>query len=228
MKPIVKLILIVVLVLGLGWYILGPEVETGNDQVLPVNISEEGIKIVAFGDSLTAGYGVDLSDAYPAQLEVALKNLGYKVTVINSGVSGETTRGNLERAEFIRAQNPVMVILGIGGNDALRGLPVAETKKNLLETIDILKSGEEPPVLILLKMQAPLNSGFAYKQDFDRIYEEVAEAEDVILVPFLTTELFFDSSNKLGDCIHYNRQAYEMAVKQHVLPAVLQVLSANE
>lgn len=182
--------------------------------------SKRDVKIVAFGDSLTAGYNLPSSESYPAQLEARLAGAGYSVQVINSGVSGETTRGNLERAQFIRSQNPDIVILGIGGNDALRSLPVAETKSNIEKTIQTLKGGENAPTVFLLQMQSPLNSGFAYKQAFDAIYPSVAKSYGVTLIPFLTEEVFLDSSNLLSDGIHLNKKGYGLVVDKYILPAV--------
>ena len=155
MKKATSLIVIVVLVLiVIGFFWL-----RGGSSAAPVTpraiAPETGVKIIAFGDSLTAGYGLSASEGYPAQLEAALRAEGLSVTVINSGVSGETTRGNLERAAFIRNQNPDLVLLGIGGNDALRQLPIEETQKNIEETITTLQGGVNPPVVVLLEMQAP-------------------------------------------------------------------------
>jgi len=182
------------------------------------------LKIIAFGDSLTAGYNVSQSEAYPAQLEAILRARGYNVLVINSGVSGETTRGNLERANFIKDQNPDIVLLGIGGNDALRFLPVNETEKNLRATIDTLQSAPKPPVIALLQMQAPFNAGLKYKRDFDSIYSKLATEKKLLLIPFITLELFIDQSNKLPDGIHYNAIGYKKVVDQHIVPALEKVL----
>jgi acyl-CoA thioesterase-1 len=219
------LVIGVMVVLLVGWFIFSGD---NNDVVLadiePHETAAAAIKIIAFGDSLTAGYGLSQSQAYPAQLESVLTANGHDVEVINAGVSGETTRGNLERAVFIASQNPDIVLLGIGGNDALRSLPLGETKNNMSETIAILQQAEDPPVILLLKMQAPLNSGLAYKRDFDAIYEELADEKGLLLVPFLTAELFLDVNNKLSDGIHYNELGYQKVVEQHVGPAVREVL----
>jgi acyl-CoA thioesterase-1 len=186
--------------------------------------SASGVTIIAFGDSLTAGFGLPLNESYPAQLDVALKEEGVQASVINAGVSGETTRGNLERAEFIRSQNPDMVLLGIGGNDALRALPVSDTKANITKTVEILKSGENAPVVILLKMQSPLNAGLSYKREFDAMYEEIARSQAIILVPFLTAEIFLNQDNKLQDGIHLNKLGYGRVVDEYLLEPVTEVV----
>jgi acyl-CoA thioesterase-1 len=185
------------------------------------------ITIIAFGDSLTAGYGVQLSEAYPAQLERALLERGYDVRVINSGVSGETTRGNVERASFIRSQAADIVILGTGGNDALRSLSVEKTKENISTTLNLLLESEQVPRVLLLKMQAPLNSGREYKQNFDSLYQELADTRNIVLVPFLTEAIFLDERNKLPDGIHYNEQGYQKVIQTHILPAVIDVLEGR-
>jgi acyl-CoA thioesterase-1 len=187
----------------------------------------EPVKIIAFGDSLTAGYGVSQTESYPSQLETALLADSYNVRVINSGVSGETSRGNLERASFIRGQNPNVVVLGIGGNDALRTLPVQDTEKNIRATVEILQEGENPPKIILLQMKAPLNAGFKYKRTFDDLYKKIATDMDLVLVPFITEDIFLDKENKLSDGIHYNKIGYQKVIAQHVLPNVKKVLVSN-
>ena len=180
--------------------------------------------IIAFGDSLTAGYGLPPGESYPAQLETRLKGEGYGVKVINAGVSGETTRGNLERATFIRNQNPDIVLLGIGGNDALRYLPIEETEKNMRATIESLQSGDDAPRIILLRMQAPITSGLGYKQKFDDLYEDLSAEYDLTLVPFYTKEVFLNPDYKLDDGIHFNREGYAFIVEEYLLDEVLDLL----
>ena len=209
------------------WFLLPDTRVEPQVNMNTTNTASTTATIVAFGDSLTAGYGVPLSESYPAQLEQALRDRGYEVRVINSGVSGETTRGNLERASFIRAQDADIVILGIGGNDALRSLPVADTKKNISATLDVLLAGVDAPQVLLLQMQAPLNAGAAYKQSFDAMYAELASTKNLVLVPFLTERLFFDQSNKLADGIHYNELGYKKVIDAHILPAVMATLEAG-
>lgn len=225
------ILVIIVVLLCVGAYILvTPENnERFISEITPRENTDSEIKIVAFGDSLTAGYGLPASAAYPAQLEDALVAAGFDVSVINSGVSGETSRGSLERANFIVKQKPDVVILGIGGNDALRLLSVSETQNNIEQTIDILRNDSvNSPVIILLQMQAPLNAGLGYKREFDAIYENIAETKRVILVPFLTSELFLKPENKLTDGIHYNQAGYRQAVDLYIFPIVKEVLEGLE
>ncbi len=194
--------------------------EKNLKSVETINDMEPGITIISFGDSLTAGYGLPQDEAYPAQLEKALRDKGYDVKVINSGVSGETTRGNMERAQFIRSKNPDIVILGIGGNDALRFLPIEDVRQNMISTIDILKGGINPPVIVLLQVKAPLNTGLEYKQKFDSLYTTIAKDKDLVLVPFVTEDIFFNPENKLSDGIHYNKTGYQKVIEKYLLPEV--------
>ena len=183
-------------------------------------------RIIAFGDSLTAGYGLPLSESYPAQLELRLREAGYSARVINAGVSGETTRGNLERAQFIRNQNPDIVLLGIGGNDALRYLPIEETEKNMRDTITILQSGESPPEVVLLRMQAPITSGLGYKKTFDALYETLSDEYNLILIPFYTKEVFLNPDYKLDDGIHFNGAGYAFIIDEYMLDEIESLLSS--
>lgn len=219
------LIIAITILAGIGWWLLGRDSNTAAlDAIAPRVVSEAGITIIAFGDSLTAGYGLPAAESYPAQLEARLVAGGYDVRVINAGVSGETTRGNLERAMFIREQDPDIVLLGIGGNDALRRLPLDETKQNLSQTIETLQGGDEPPVVILLAMQAPLTAGLSYKRDFDAMYEELADRYALMTAPFITTDVFLDNSKKLPDGIHLNRDGYAVVAGEYLFPVVTAVL----
>lgn len=227
-----KVIIVVTVVLFLTacaatfWFL--KEKPSGGTQMVQTASSDTphtDTTIVTFGDSLTAGYGLPLFEAYPAQLEVALKERGWSVRVINSGVSGETSAGNYERAAFIRNQNADVIILGIGGNDALRFLPLEQTISNIRKTIEMLKGGVNPPTILLLKMQAPANAGAAYKQSFDSMYAKIAEEYGLQLVPFITEEIFLNEAYVLADRIHLNKDGYSAFIEKHLLTAVEDVLA---
>jgi acyl-CoA thioesterase-1 len=222
-------IVIVILILGIsGWLFLSKQNQKQNTSVTnPVteetNVIEEKL-VIAFGDSLTAGYRLSLFESYPAQLEKKLKDAGLSVTVVNAGVSGETSKGNLERAQFIRDQNPDVVLLGIGGNDALRFLPIGETRKNIENTIQILLSGTNPPKVLFLKMQAPINSGLAYKKEFDGLYKDLADTYNLTLIPFIVSEVFLNSNYMLDDRIHPNKDGYALLVEKYLIKEVTRAL----
>jgi len=224
-KIVSTTILVVIFVLIVS-YFLRDQNQSIIKNIEPRNQADNSaeFEIIAFGDSLTAGFGLPLEESYPAQLEARLKTNGISAKVINAGVSGETTRGNLERAAFVRGQNPDIVLLGIGGNDALRALPIAETYKNISETIEILKSGTNPPVVILLKMQSPLNGGVGYKLEFDKIYEGLSDEHNILLAPFITTEVFLKRENKLPDGIHLNKAGYGQVIDLYLYKTVSDVI----
>ncbi|MFT5036937.1 MAG: acyl-CoA thioesterase-1 [Candidatus Azotimanducaceae bacterium] len=183
------------------------------------------IQIIAFGDSLTAGLGLSLSDSYPAQLETALREQGFDVDVINSGVSGETTAGNLTRAQFIRDQNPDIVILGIGGNDALRFLPIENARENIRVTLTTLLSGESPPEVLLLSMQAPSNAGVSYKQSFDSIYPTLATEFSIPLAPFIVDEVSRNPNLLQADGIHPTAEGYTVLIDNYLFSAIMLLLT---
>ena len=224
MKKIISIVIVVVLIGFSTWFFWLKKdtalVITPNEEIN----TESSKLIIAFGDSLTAGYRLPLFESYPAQLEQKLKDGGYSVTVINAGISGETTRGNLERAQFIRDQNPNIVLLGIGGNDALRFLPIEETRKNLESIIETLLSGENPPKVLLLIMQAPLNGGLEYKRVFDSLYEEVADTYKLETIPFIVAEVFLNAQYMLDDRIHPNKEGYGLLVEKYILKEVIRSL----
>lgn len=227
MKKISSIIIGTLIIAGAGYFFWSLQSEKTNSvSSLEANTEEAGGQktIIAFGDSLTAGFRLPLSESYPAQLEEKLLSEGFSVKVINAGVSGETTQGNKERAQFIRDQNPDIVILGIGGNDALRFLPISETKKNISETLDILLSGINPPKVLLLKMQAPLNSGLAYKKEFDSIYEDFSDTYKIPLIPFVVLDVFLNSKYMLDDAIHPNKDGYGVLVEKYIWKEVAKLL----
>jgi acyl-CoA thioesterase-1 len=217
-KIILISIVVILAILSLVYFTLKEDKEEVN---LKQNKQGAGYTIIAFGDSLTAGYGLPLSESYPYQLEEKLKNEGLDVKVINAGVSGETTKGNNERAAFIKDQNPDMVIWGIGGNDALRALPVSEMKSNMESTIKILQSAESKPTILILEMQSPLNAGFIYKQDFDAVYKDLSKKYDLPLVPFLVANVFLNGDLMLADRIHPNKNGYAKLIEDNLLKVVL-------
>lgn len=219
-KIILIIIVSVILILFLSWYFFLRRNDT-KDIVLETNTDGSKYTIVAFGDSLTAGYGLPLSESYPAQLEEKLKVEGLNVKVINAGVSGETSKGNNERATFIKDQNPNMIIWGIGGNDALRALPVSEMKSNMESTIQILQSAESKPKILMLEMQSPLNAGFKYKNEFDAVYKDLSKKYDLPLIPFLVAKVFLDPNLMLQDRIHPNKDGYAKLIEDNILDVVL-------
>ncbi|WP_026840205.1 arylesterase [Citrifermentans bremense] len=177
--------------------------------------------IVAFGDSLTAGYGVPETDAYPAQLERRLNQAGYKWRVVNAGISGETSTGALARVEWILKLAPDIVVLETGANDGLRGQPPELTRKNIERIVTALQA--KNVVVVLAGMQMLTNMGSPYRDKFVAIYPRVAKERKLILVPFFLDKVAGEENLNLSDGIHPNPQGYAI-VTETIFPYVLQAI----
>lgn len=181
------------------------EIESENEK------SEDGEKIILFfGNSLTAGYGLDISEAFPALIANRLDSLNLNYEVVNAGNSGETTSGGLNRVEWILKQHVDIFVLELGANDGLRGIPLSETRKNLQSIIDIVKSKNPDTEIILAGMQLPPNMGPEYTTGFKRIFPDLAEANNIQLVPFLLEGVGGVSSLNQGDGIHPTAEGHKI------------------
>lgn len=171
-------------------------------------------RIIAFGDSLFAGYGVDPRDAYPEKLEGALRAKGINADVINAGVSGDTTAAGLNRLEFTLAAQkdgpPALLILELGGNDMLRGLPPEEARANLARMLTVLRDQKVP--VLLMGMRAPPNYGPEYQADFDAMYRDLAQEYGASLIPFWLEDIYQDPSLFQSDKVHPTAQGIERLV----------------
>jgi acyl-CoA thioesterase I len=187
---------------------------------MPLVIAGPGqrmLRIVAFGDSLTAGFELAPADAFPAQLERALKAKGYAVEVINAGVSGDTTAAALERLSWAIPEGSDAVIVELGANDALRGLNPGNAEANLDLLITALKkAGME---VMLAGMKAPRNFGASYAIAFDAIFPDLAAKHGLILYPFFLDGIAFKSDLSLSDGVHPNAEGVGVIVK-NILPSV--------
>jgi acyl-CoA thioesterase-1 len=180
------------------------------------------LTIVAFGDSLTAGYGVDLSESYPYILESRLTKEKISAKVINMGVSGETTQGGRDRVAFVLEQEPDIILLGLGANDMLRSLPPSLVKTNLDFIIKSLTDANKK--VVLLGMKSSVTNGSGYRQEFDTIYKDLAEKYGLTLVPFFLEGVVLRSSLNTSDGIHPNKAGYEKIVDENILPVLLPYL----
>jgi acyl-CoA thioesterase-1 len=177
----------------------------------------ETIEIVAFGDSLSAGYGVGPGEAFPEQLQVALRSAGYNVAVANAGVSGDTTTGGLARLEWSVPPSADLVIVELGANDALRGVSPQIAADNLDRILATL--AERDQAVILAGMLAPPNMGDDYGTAFEAIYPRLAEEYDVPLYPFFLDGVAGDRSLNLEDAMHPNREGIAVIVER-MLPTI--------
>lgn len=180
-------------------------------------------EIVAFGDSLSAGYGVGPGESFPEQLQAALREKGYSVEVINAGVSGDTTSGGLARLEWSVPTEAELVIVELGANDALRGLSPQIARDNLEKILERLNErGQE---VILAGMMAPPNMGPDYAESFNPIYGELAEEYDVTLYPFFLTGVAAKADLNQDDGMHPNAEGIAVIV-ENILPVVTETLDS--
>jgi acyl-CoA thioesterase-1 len=173
--------------------------------------------ILAFGDSLTAGHGVEMVDSYPSQLQRELDKRGYKYRVVNAGFSSDTTSGGLSRIDSALTIHPVIVILELGANDGLRGVPIAEAKKNLEQMI--IKSQSAGATVVLAGMTLPLNYGPDYIHDFEAMYGDLAKRYSAHLIPFFLEGVAARAELNQEDQIHPNAKGY-VIVTQNVLRVI--------
>jgi len=167
-------------------------------------------KLVAFGNSLTSGLGVPAEDAYPAQLQRRLDEAGFRYRVINAGISGDTTAGGLRRVRWILNSKPTLVILELGGNDGLRGLSLAETKRNLELIIEQLQQASV--TVVLAGMKLPPNYGQEYTQGFEAIYPALARRYRLKLIPFFLDGIAGKTELNQADGIHPTADGYRIIV----------------
>lgn len=185
--------------------------------------STESKRIVALGDSLTSGYGLESGDSFPAQLEKLLITDGFNVVIDNAGVSGDTTAGGLARVEWAINGDvtPSLVIVALGANDMLRGLPIEQTKSNLASIIEIIKKRKIP--ILLVGMKSPLNYPTPFIKKFDGLYEELSEQYDIPLYPFFLEGVALKSELNQADGIHPNVEGIKLIAK-NLLPQVKEIL----
>jgi acyl-CoA thioesterase-1 len=157
-------------------------------------------KIVAFGDSLTAGYGLSESASYPALLRQKLAADGFEYDVVNAGVSGDTSAGGLRRIDWAMEGDVRIVIVELGANDILRGLPIDQMKKNLSQIIERAQS--RGARVLLAGMEAPTNSGAEYRSEVHEAYADLAQDHQVALIPFFLEDVAGIDSLNQGDGIH--------------------------
>lgn len=185
--------------------------------------SDEPKKILFFGDSLTAGYGLSKEQAFPAIIERKLSEKGLNYEVVNGGLSGETSAGGLGRINWILKEPVDIFVLELGANDGLRGLPIDQTKKNLQMIINKVKEKNEDVEIIIAGMMVPPNMGTAYSKEFQKIFPELASKNDALLIPFLLEGVAGDESLNLNDGIHPNVEGHAI-VAQNVWEILKQVL----
>lgn len=180
------------------------------------------VKILAFGDSLTAGYGLPETDAFPAKLEAALMARGHDVTIVNSGVSGDTASDGAARLDWSLTEDIGAVIVELGANDALRGIDPAITRDALDRVLTGLANRKLP--VLLAGMYAPRNLGEQYVDAFDRIYPDLATEHGALLYPFFLDGVVGQASLNQGDGLHPTAAGVDVIVER-ILPSVEKLIA---
>lgn len=186
-------------------------------------ISNDNITIMFFGDSITAGYGLDKEKAYPKIVENKLSDKGYNVKVINAGLSGETSAGGLTRVDWVLRQEIDIFILELGANDGLRGLPLSQTLENLQEIIDKVKVKYPEAEIVIAGMMVPPNLGDDYTTEFENLYPKLARVNNARYIPFLLEGVAGDSELNLSDGIHPNAEGHKI-VAATVIDHIIELL----
>lgn len=193
--------------------------------------SVEGSKVILFfGDSLTAGMGLDTENAFPAIIQKKLDSLGLDYQVINAGLSGETTAAGKNRVNWVLKQNVAIFVLELGANDGLRGVPIEETRKNLQAIIDKVRAKNPETEILLTGMQIPPNLGADYTSGFRNIFPELAKKNEIYLVPFLLENVAGIPELNQSDGIHPTAEGQKILAENvwNVLEQVVKDKVENE
>jgi acyl-CoA thioesterase-1 len=177
------------------------------------------------GDSLSAGYGIDVEQAWPELLARRLSREGYPHAIINASISGETTRGGLARLdELLRAHQPTIGVIALGANDGLRGIPLHEIERNLLQMIDMMQSAGATPVVV--RMRLPPNYGPRYAGRFEALYDSVAATKGTVLAPFILRGIALRPDLMQKDGLHPTASA-QPTMMDNIWPALEPLLGSR-
>lgn len=190
-----------------------PPAETSVESAPETKAKKEEKVILFFGNSLTAGYGVELSEAFPGLIQKKLDSLDLSYRVVNAGVSGETTSSGNSRIDWVLRQPVDVFVLELGGNDGLRGIPLAETRKNLQSILDKVRAKYPDVKIILGGMQVPPNMGDSYARGFRSLYPELAQKNNVALIPFLLEGVGGERKLNLPDGIHPTPEGHRIVAE---------------
>ena len=190
----------------------------------PLATGHDRQTIVVLGDSLAAGYGLDLSEAFPALLQKKIEAAGLKFSVVNAGISGDTSAGGLRRIDWLLKRRVDVLVLELGGNDGLRGIPVGVTRTNLQSIIDRTKQKYPQAQIVVAGMQMPPNMGAEYNTAFEKIFPDLAKANHAALVPFLLEDVGGRPELNLPDMIHPTAGGHQIVAENiwKVLKPVLE------
>jgi acyl-CoA thioesterase-1 len=176
-------------------------------------VSNKPARILFLGNSLSAGYGLDKSQAYPAIIQQKIDSLGWKFRVINAGLSGDTSAGGLRRINWLLRQQIDVLVLELGGNDGLRGIPIEETRKNLQAIIDSTRKKNPNVKLLIAGMQVPPNMGERYAGQFLSIFEDLGKQKGAVLIPFLLEGVGGIPELNLPDRVHPTAEGHAIVAE---------------
>lgn len=187
-----------------------PAANNNADTTATTTPSTKTKTILFFGNSLTAGYGLETTEAFPALIQKKLDSLKLPYQVVNAGVSGETSAGGASRVDWILKQPVDIFVLELGANDGLRGIPVEETRKNLQSIIDKVKAKYPQAKIVLAGMQVPPNMGQQYATDFRALFGQLAQKNEAALIPFLLEGVGGVTKLNLQDGIHPTAEGHQI------------------
>ena len=201
---------------------------TESEEAVPAKSkAEAGNVILFFGNSLTAGMGLDPEDAFPAFVQEKLDSLGYSYTVVNAGLSGETTASGVNRLQWVLDQEVAVFVLELGANDGLRGIPLEETRANLQAMIDAVRQENPDTSIVLAGMQIPPNMGLEYTSGFRNIFPELADKNNTALIPFLLKDVGGVPELNQPDGIHPTREGHQI-IADNIFPVIMETLRERD
>ncbi len=232
-----KILLFAILVLtGIGCSDEGSGIKKSSDEKTMVadieqsNSEDISPVILFFGNSLSAGYGVDPDDSFPGLIQHRLDSLGYDIEVVNAGVTGETTATGKNRLDWVLDRQRVDIfVLELGANDGLRGLPTEETYRNLNEIIEKVKERHPDTEVVLAGMMIPPNMGADYSRDFQEVFRRIGQEKDIHMIPFLLDGVAGESTLNLEDGVHPNEAGHRIVAENvwEVLQPLVEKVSAQ-
>lgn len=200
----------------------------GNDKMSPSPSEDKnGVKILFLGDSITAGYGIEKEQAYPQLLSESFASMGMPIEAINAGIDGLTSARGPDQLKWHLRSKPDILVLELGGNDALRGLDLSKTKENLQKTIKMAL--DKSMLIVLVGMTVPQNYGEDYRKQFAKLYSELAKDSQVYFVPLI--EKFLGQKDLVqSDAIHPNAKGHEAIAKElapHLKPLIEKIIKSK-
>lgn len=194
----------------------GSQKKEGESTVKTLSVPAEKIGsadtkvILFFGNSLTAGMGIDPNEAFPARIQEKLDSLNLNYRTVNAGLSGETTASGKNRVEWVLNKEVAVFVLELGANDGLRGIPLGETRKNLQDIIDVVRNKDPNTQIILAGMQIPPNMGPEYTEEFKNIFPGLVEKNKLLLIPFLLDNVAGIPELNQADGIHPTEEGHRI------------------